>query len=144
MSHALLGCWQLHQCRLSFSDGRPCRYPFQRGIISYHPNGYMQASLSVHPRPESSEQDLERGHRLTAEEKALCFDQFLSYSGTFTHTETEVHHHVQLSLHPSVIGTTLTRQFRFEEDKLILSYTYAVHAHLTCMYELQWTQNKPS
>jgi len=138
MSSTLFGCWNLHQCTISFSDGRPTRAPFQRGMISYHPNGYMQACLSVHPRPITSQRDLEQGHRYSSDEKALCFDQFLSYSGTFTYTKDEVHHHVELSLNPAVIGSTLTRQFRVEHDMLILSYTYTTRSGLTCIYQLFW------
>lgn len=98
----------------------------------------MQACLSIHPRPNTSMKDLERGHKLSTEEKSLYFDQFLSYSGTFTQTADHVHHHVLMSLNPTVIGTTLTRQFHFEQDVLVLSYTYQVRTNLSCHYLLRW------
>ena len=132
------GNWLLNSCEISFSDGRPSRYPFQKGMISYHPNGYMQACLSVHPRSQLSARDLEHGYALSNAEKALCFDQFLSYMGTYTCTEKQVHHHVQISLNPAVIGTTLTRAYRFEDEELILSYTYSVRSSLSCVYTLCW------
>lgn len=137
-STSIYGCWLLDSCRISFSDNRPIKFPFQRGMISYHSNGHMQACLSVHPRPKPSMNDLERGHKLSAAEKSLCFDQFLSYSGTFTVSDTHVHHHVLMSLNPTVIGTTLTRRFHFEQDSLVLSYDYHVHKDLSCHYELRW------
>jgi hypothetical protein len=132
------GCWILKQCQLSFSDVRPSRIPFQKGMISYHPNGNMQACLSAHPRPISRHKDLEQGHLLSDEEKGICFDQFLSYSGTYTYTPTQVHHHVLLSLNPNVIGTTLTREYRFQEEDLILYYTYIARSDLSCTYTLHW------
>ena len=135
---SIYGCWVLDTCRISFSEGRPSKQPFQRGMISYHANGYMQACLSVHPRSGISKSDLERGHKLSNEEKALCFDQFLSYSGTFTQSEEHVHHHVLMSLNPAVIGQTLTRKYIFEKESLVLSYEYQVRVDLTCSYELCW------
>ena len=138
---SIYGCWHLETCRLSFSDHRPPKEPFQHGMISYHSNGHMQACLSVHPRPVTSKSDLERGHKLTDEEKSLFFDQFLSYSGTFTLTETHVHHHVSISLNPTAIGTTLTRKFSFEDDSLVLSYEYEVRENLSCHYELRWKRS---
>ncbi|MAA79183.1 MAG: hypothetical protein CL916_07970 [Deltaproteobacteria bacterium] len=135
---SIYGCWLLETCRLSFSDNRPSKRPFQHGMISYHDNGHMQACLSVHPRPQTSTKDLERGHKLSKEEKSLCFDQFLSYSGTFTISQDQVHHHVLMSLNPAVIGTTLIRKFHFERELLILSYEYQVRENLSCQYELRW------
>ena len=137
-SPSLYGCWLLDTCRISFSDHRPTKEPFQRGMISYHSNGHMQACLSVHPRPKTSTNDLERGYRLSDEEKSLYFDQFLSYSGTFTQSTEHVHHHVLMSLNPAVIGTTLSRRFHFEQDILVLSYTYQVRTDLSCHYVLRW------
>ena len=135
---SIYGCWLLETCRLSFSDNRPSKRPFQHGMISYHDNGHMQACLSVHPRLQTSTKDLERGHKLSKEEKSLCFDQFLSYSGTFTISQDQVHHHVLMSLNPAVIGTTLIRKFHFERELLILSYEYQVRENLSCQYELRW------
>lgn len=138
ISPSLYGCWLLDTCRVTFSDGRPLKIPFQRGMISYHHSGHMQACLSVHPRPQTSTKDLERGHKLSVEEKSLCFDQFLSYSGTFTMSKNEVHHYVLMSLNPTVIGTTLIRKFHFEKESLILSYEYHVREILSCHYQLRW------
>ena len=135
---SIYGCWLLDSCRISFSDHRPPKEPFQRGMISYHQSGHMQACLSVHPRPQTSANDLERGHKLSDEEKSLCFDQFLSYSGTFSLSSDQVHHHVLISLNPTVIGKTLTRTFHFEKEYLVLSYDYQVRENLSCHYELRW------
>ena len=135
---SMYGCWLLEKCRITFSDNRPPKEPFQSGMISYHSSGHMQACLSVSPRPSTSMNDLERGHKISVEEKSLCFDQFLSYSGTFTQTDEHVHHHVLLSLNPAVIGTTLIRKFHFEKEQLILSYDYQVRENLSCHYELRW------
>ena len=70
---SIYGCWLLKTCRISFSDGRPSKEPFNRGMISYHTSGHMQACLSVHPRPKTSMKDLEQGHKLSYEEKVIVF-----------------------------------------------------------------------
>ena len=136
------GCWILETCTISFSDNRPERHPFQKGMISYHPNGYMQACLSVHPPIKLSTNDLEKGFALSIDEKARCFDQFLSYAGTYTVDQQCVFHHVQQSLNPSIVGQTLKREYRLQQHRLSLSYTYVVRPSLSCQYSLHWLRMK--
>ena len=134
----LHGYWILKECLLTFSDGRPSKQPFQKGMICYSQNGYMQATLSVHPREHSSHSGLERGHRLGTEEKAHAFDSYLSYGGRYTYDKQEVHHFVEFALNPSVIGATLKRKYRFDKDELVLSYTHYVRSTLSILYSLRW------
>ena len=134
------GCWILKECLLTFSDGRPSKHPFQKGMICYSPDGYMQATLSVHPRENSSRSGLELGHRLGTQEKVHAFDSYLSYGGRYTYNEQEVCHFVEFSLNPSVIGTTLKRNYHFEKEELVLSYTHRVRATLSIFYSLRWTR----
>lgn len=142
MKHPLHGSWVLKNCILSFSDGRPSKNPYQKGMISYHRNSLMQASLSTHPRAALSFSDLEQGYRLSLEEKAECFDNFLCYAGRYTYTDTDVSHHVELSLNPTIIGTTLVRQYHIEQEQLLLSYEYTVRSNLQCLYQLYWQRSE--
>ena len=73
----MYGCWLLEKCRITFSDNRPPKEPFQSGMISYHSSGHMQACLSVSPRPSTSMNDLERGHKISVEEKSLFHSSVL-------------------------------------------------------------------
>ena len=137
---SLHGCWILNRCTISYSDHRPDHHPFQKGMISYHPNGYMQACLSVAPRTKLSNENLEYSFALSQQEKSLCFDQYLSYAGTYTVEKHHVHHHVQQSLHPMIIGKKLTRKYIFHDQQLILTYTHTVRPSLSCIYTLQWSK----
>ena len=132
------GFWLLQECTLAFSDGRPPKHPFQKGMICYSPHGYMQASLSVHPREDSSRTGLEIGHRLSSQEKEKAFDAYLSYGGRYTSDDREVTHFVDFSLNPSVIGTTLKRNYTLQENRLLLFYTHHVRSDLSISYSLHW------
>ena len=139
----LVGCWLLERCTLRFSDGRPSKSPFQKGMICYMDSGYMQACLSRDPRDTGSIVGLERGHRLSAAEKALAFDSYLSYAGRYTYDDTQVTHLVEMSLNPSVIDHKLVRSYVLQENKLLLFYTHQLRQSLSLDYELVWKRSSP-
>ena len=137
----IIGCWLLEGCSLHFSDGRPSQKPFQRGMICYMESGYMQACLSKHPRHTGSIIGLEQGHRLSSAEKARAFDEYLSYAGRYTYTDTQVTHLVEQALNPSVLGHTLIRNYILNKDRLILSYTHPIRDTLSLDYVLIWKRS---
>ena len=101
----------------------------------------MQACLSKHPRHMGSVIGLEQGHRLSSAEKALAFDEYLSYAGRYTYTDTQVTHLVEQALNPSVLGHRLVRNYILNQDQLILSYTHPVRKNLSLDYVLTWKRS---
>ena len=138
----LIGCWLLEDCTLIFSDGRPSKTPFQKGMICYTHSGYMQATLSVFPRSNPSISGLERGHKLTEQEKAQAFDEYMSYGGRYSYNSTEVFHNIDFALNPSIIGTQLKRNYICTEEQLVLSYTHIVRPSLSIQYNLKWKKQQ--
>ena len=134
----LHGHWRLQRCTLSFSDGRPTRHPFEDGFLCYSPQGTMQACLSTKERSVFSKSSLERGYQASQAEKAQCFDEYLSYAGSYEIVNQQVIHHVDVSLNPSIIGQTLQRSYRFEDDMLVLFYDVSLPNELCCHYSLIW------
>ena len=47
---------------------------------------------------------------------------FNAYSGRFTVEEARIHHDVEIALFPDWVGKRLTRAYRFEAERLILSF----------------------
>ena len=104
----------------------------------------MQACLSRDPRNMGSVVGLERGHRLDGSEKAIAFDEYLSYAGRYTHDANQVTHWVEMSLNPSVIGHALVRNYELNHHQLRLFYTHRSRDSLSLNYELVWKRSEHS
>lgn len=98
----------------------------------------MQACLSKKERSVFSTSSLERGYQASEKEKATCFDEYLSYAGNYKVINQQVFHHVAVSLNPSIIGQTLKRFYRFEDEMLVLFYDVSLPNGLCCNYSLTW------
>ena len=105
----LIGCWRL----VSYSetaDGGEASHPLgddPLGTILYTPDGYMSAQLAKPGLYEASEQP----------------DAYaIAYSGPYAVDEQArtVIHQVQVSLIPSWLGTTQTRQVQFPQPGTLM------------------------
>jgi lipocalin-like protein len=85
------------------------------GYINYAPDGRMMVIQVRGDRQKPA------GPVPTADEAAALFRSVLSYAGTYTIDGNEVTHHVDISWNETWTGTTQTRTFRFEGDRLHLS-----------------------
>jgi Lipocalin-like domain len=90
------------------------------GWIMYNSSGHMSVQLMRDPRPVFSVP----GYRDASErEKAGAFDGYYAYFGTYEVDVTAgtVTHIVIGSLRPHEVGRKLTRQFKIEGDRLVLT-----------------------
>ncbi len=137
------GVWSLVEWTVSVAEEDEPRRPYGGevdGYLAYSPAGWVSATLMARDRPALSEdrfalnglrKQLLAGDKasLHREQVDLLADYFIAghgyvtYCGLFHVDEREVHHHVQASLLPQWIGTTLDRVFTFNEDasELLLS-----------------------
>jgi hypothetical protein len=69
-------------------------------------------------RPAFEARDLPKG---TEQEKVAAADKYISYAGKFEVRGNKVYHHVDVSLFPNWVGGDQVRNFRFENNRLLLS-----------------------
>jgi hypothetical protein len=116
----LLGAWKIEGWEISYSDERPSTFPFGKnptGLILYTPDGYMSATISRSDRSLMSDSNT----RLAPDsEKAVSFDSYFHYSGTWRIEGNEVIHTVQHSLDPHFVGTDQVREMDYSGDVLVL------------------------
>jgi hypothetical protein len=132
-----IGVWKLLRCERKLKDGG-IGFPYGEnpvGRLTYDRAGRMSALL-MRPNRRSTVPpgvSLAAGNA-SAEELRAALDGFIAYFGTFDVDESKktVIHHVQACLIPSWVGTDLTRTYRFEAGRLILT------AVTTTVLELVW------
>ena len=141
----LVGTWLLEEFSVQFSDSRPDVHPFgshPNGMLTYTPDGYMQAILSHEHRTPLSTTSFEKSHRASQQEKAIAFDEYLSYGGRYQVLEDHVIHFVEYALHPNVIGQKLIRYFSWlPDDRILLFYTVETSTTVRT-HRLQWKRAK--
>jgi len=121
---SLVGMWTLESCVRTFADGRK-EHPFGEkpvGRIEYDTQGRMFALL-MHPGRRSA---LAPGLELDgASEQEIrgAVTGFVAYFGSYEVDDASqtVTHHVQASLEPSWVGTSMKRRFRWDGTKLLLT-----------------------
>lgn len=114
-----VGTWRLLSFEIRTSGGE-ISYPFGKnavGLLVYAEQGYMAVSVMragwVHFKSGET-------WTASAEEKAIAFDFYNSYSGRYEVKQNKVIHHVELSLFPNWIGSSQERYFEFSGDSLTL------------------------
>ena len=115
-----LGTWRLVSFEVR-SAGDKVYYPWGEnpdGYIMYTPQGYMSVSMMASGRPVFEARDLPKG---TEQEKVAAADKYISYAGKFEVRGNKVYHHVDVSLFPNWVGGDQVRNFRFEDNRLLLS-----------------------
>jgi hypothetical protein len=135
----LIGAWSLLDWTTQDASGKTSR-PFgerPQGILVYTADGTLCSSFSRAGRAplgaslaeitaarrywmglDAGEPPREELHRRFIE-AALHFN---SYGGRYTIEADRVHHHVEVALYPDWIGKRLSRTFRFEGNRLTLSF----------------------
>ncbi|MEU1529722.1 lipocalin-like domain-containing protein [Streptomyces fagopyri] len=118
----LAGAWRLVSYRATAVDDGEVVEPFgprPQGLITYTPGGHMSAQIMRPLRPRFRHGRLEEG---LPEELAAAAVGYLAYAGTYEIPEDDlVLHHVELSLFPNWVGTTLARVAGRDGDRLTLS-----------------------
>lgn len=111
------------------------------GRLLYDREGWMSAVLMTRPRSAGS-RSLEGARHASTEDKAQAFDEYLSYTGRWSaetlNGETWIAHHVDASLVPAVIGTTLRRRARVDGDQLVLDYETRSSSGRKRRFVLRW------
>ncbi|MEM6732031.1 MAG: lipocalin-like domain-containing protein [Myxococcota bacterium] len=143
----LIGSWELLSFEVESDAGVAHPYGESgRGRIVYTASGHMSAVLSRSDRPALSAGSLEAARGAEATDKARAFDDYLSYSGRWRLEERGdelwVHHTVDLALVPEVVGTTLERRARFEDDVLVLDYENRSRSGRQRRFVLRWKKEK--
>lgn len=118
----LVGTWRLVSAGTFRKDGAfepyPEYGPNPRGYLMYDSTGHMCVSLANpnHPGWVNPEKP-------TDAEKIRSYDVFFAYCGTYEVREKEgrIIHRPEMGSWPHYIGTDQNRNFRLEEDRLILS-----------------------
>ena len=116
----LHGHWRL----VSFLEQRPNGewFPFlgegAKGYISYWPGGRMQVVMAAGDRPR-----LRGGWAsIPADQKAVCLDRMVAYSGSFDVQADRVVHYVDVCWIPNWEGRELVRLVEMPDpDQLVLS-----------------------
>ncbi|MDX3761882.1 lipocalin-like domain-containing protein [Streptomyces mirabilis] len=118
---ALVGAWRLVSYEATDIDGGDVIEPFgprPQGLILYTPSGHMSAQIMHPERPHFRQGRLEEG---LPQELAAATLGYLAYGGTYeVPTSDRVVHHVELSLFPNWVGTTLTRVADWDGERLRL------------------------
>ncbi len=115
----VIGRWELISWYQDYDDGRVI-YPFGEqatGFIDYQKTGQMACAFARANRPT-----FVTGGQWTAQDsdKVSAYDGYLSYCGTFEFDGSTVRHHVQFSLYPDWVGTTMARQVSYQDGVLKL------------------------
>jgi hypothetical protein len=128
----LVGGWRLTGYEVT-ADGKT-DHPLgenPRGAILYTPDGYMSAQLAG-PGPHKDDDRPDA--------------YYIAYSGPYDVDEANqtVNHHVQVSVIPSWLGTTLHRHARFDgPDKLTLSVSEPAADGVTTTQTISWEREPP-
>ena len=85
------------------------------GFINYSPEGRM---MVINAR---SDRKRPAGPSPTPQEADALFRSVLSYAGTYTIAGNEITHHVDISWNEAWTGTSQTRMFRFDGERVHFS-----------------------
>ena len=101
MTDDLVGAWQLVSWSFEYEGSRPSEFPLgrdARGLLLYTPGGQVSATLMGDQSPGS-----------------------LAYAGRYDLRDGAVHHSIEISTDPTLVGMTTTRHIAREGDVLTLS-----------------------
>lgn len=131
------GAWMLEKVTLTSADGEvtPDAYGTgARGMLSYQPSGHMMAMVTLGDRPDA---ERPRGDA-TESELADAHRTLIAYAGRWSVDADTVTHHVTVADWPARVGSDLSRQFRFEGERLILSASLVEADGAERRYALTW------
>jgi len=118
MHEKLIGTWKLVSAiREEIPQGTKVdqlgRNP--TGYLNYAPDGRMMAIIARGDRVQPAQE------RATAAEAEALFRSVLSYAGTYTVSGNEITHSVDISWNERWTGSSQTRLFELEGDRLVLA-----------------------
>jgi hypothetical protein len=121
---SVIGVWTLRSCVRTFANGHK-EYPFGEkpvGRIEYDKEGRMFALLMRPGRSSTVAPGLELD-AASVEEVREAVTGFVAYYGSYEVDDVSqiVTHHVEASLMPSWVGTSLKRHFRWDGERLLLT-----------------------
>jgi hypothetical protein len=122
VARQFVGEWRLESIRDRLADGRveehPDFGPDVDGVLAYTASGRMSVQFMRVGRKA-----WKREEAPTEAERADACRSYGAYAGRFEVDETagSVRHHVETALIPNRVGTTLTRSFSLDGDRLTLS-----------------------
>lgn len=126
---AVVGTWALTAFEITFSDGRAPAFPFglsPAGQIVYSADGHMSAVLMDPSRAGLGQHSLEDARHADEAAKAAAFDSYLSYAGRYELDGDQMAHHIDFSLVPEMVGQTVHRAVRIEQEGAVLVLSYRV------------------
>lgn len=118
--HNIVGAWDMLGEEDVDADGQPVHEAApRRGRVIYTAGGHV----SVISAPADRQSIASTGARptlagATAEDILTAVAGCAAYTGRYDVVGNIVSHHVEVSLNPNMIGTTLTRRFEFAGDRL--------------------------
>jgi len=124
MHDKLIGQWQLTSWEITDGDGN-IRMPLGedgKGYIFYAANGYMSVHLINPQFLEFKDVPFRKQAELTTEKLEKFLSGYFSYTGKYTTDANSVYHHLEMCSIPSLIDTTLKRDYQLHNDKLILTH----------------------
>lgn len=117
----LLGSWRLIQWQIEEANGS-IGYPLGEeavGQLTYTPDGRVSAQLMRSGQAPLSTKDWRKA---TVNEKAEAWSGYFGYFGTYAVDEAAhiVHHNIEGSWFPNLVGSTEIRHYQFKGERLIL------------------------
>lgn len=117
----LVGTWRFVSSIYSMKNGKvadPRVGPNGKGFLIYSADGHMCADLMNPDRPQWKHPSAP-----SLEEKASAVDGFIGYCGTWKldAKQSVITHYPTVAWVPGFVGTTQSRPFRLEGDRLIFT-----------------------
>jgi hypothetical protein len=118
----LLGAWRLITCEVVDADGT-MSYPMGdnvAGQLMYDDSGRVSAQLV---RADQSPFASEDWRQATPDEMTAAWPNYFGYYGTFTVDADAgtVTHHIDFGWFPNLTGTEQVRNYRFDNNQLVLN-----------------------
>ena len=124
MRDKLFGLWQLALWEVTNDKGE-VRAPLGEegsGYLFYLPNEYMSVHLMSPTFLDFKNVAFNQQAELTDVELQKFMGSYFSYTGKYHIDAQSVHHHLEMCSIPSLIGTTLTRDYQLKNDQLTLTH----------------------
>ena len=124
MKAKLMGQWQLALWEVTDSDGET-RMPLGEagtGYLFYLDNGYMSVHLMNPHFLDFQNIPFNKQADLSAAELEKFMGSYFSYTGQYTVDQKSVRHHLEMCSIPSLVGTTLTRDYELQNEQLTLTH----------------------
>jgi hypothetical protein len=90
--------------------------PHPIGFLSYGRDHRMMAMAAYENRIKPARVD-----QTTPEQRDQLFQTYFAYAGTYSISGSSVQHHIEASWNETWTGTTVTRDIKFEDGRLILT-----------------------